>query len=157
MNSSLGSCRGQTTEMYKASKVIDLYNDGKPDPWTRALKIYPELRTLIGNKNQTVADALLAWAVGVVTKDEVKRGMSARVLQALASIGFDETERATDRLNALKLLGNECGMFGAKTDLNGKIVIEKIQRTIVDLVTKAVRCRFTAIVYVTERAVAIQR
>lgn len=116
----------------KASRIIDIYNDGQPHPRERVFAVYPELKAQVVGKDQSVADQLLTWAAEVVSMDDVKLVMSARVLEALVAIGFDAAGKTTDRLNALKLLGQECGMFSAKSDIGGKIVIEKIQRTIVD-------------------------
>lgn len=122
----------QAEVLLKAGRVLEIYSDGQAEPWRRAVSIYPELKGSEGADDQIAADALLTWAAGTVASDDVKRAMAARVLQALAAIGFDAAGKAADRLSALKLLGLECGMFNNKVEFGGKIVIEKIQRVIVD-------------------------
>lgn len=126
-----GKERAQSVQM--ATDVLQIYSDGEQNPWKRARKKYPKLAEMrLGRERLRFnAETALAWAAGVVAGDPVKQARSAQVFQALADIGFGEEATPTVRLNALKLLGKECGMFTKKVDLGRKPTVRKMRHVFI--------------------------
>lgn len=124
-------------ELMAAIDVLEIYSDGKGDAWKRVRKKYPQFvnsgRAAPGMPFQKFTnDNVVTWAAGVVAGEPIKQAMAARVFRELGAIAFGDKSTPTMRLNALRLLGRECGMFTARNKKSGGLPFREIRRIIVD-------------------------